>query len=529
MQNLYFFYGHTMFFINRWLLLHHKSFYKIVLGITSGALFITSVHAQTATTNDSSTADTIQELKNEVQALSQKVDSLEDQQDTDEKSTQTQRFKNATTVTASSKGFQIQSADHQFNLNLKGLLQADDREFLTPNNNGASPGDGLYLRRARIIFDGTLWGAYSFRIEPEFGSRMGGAGGTSSTTATLATADVNIHYLEPLQFLVGRFKGPVGYERSQLVANNIWIENGLTQNLTTQYTEGFLAHGDIDDNVFSYGAGVFEDVRDNANTDIQSMIDNNNSFEGDVYVNPFKKTDIKALQGLGAGIAGSVGNRGDVGTASTASLASYYTPGQINLLTYNTKTATGQTVTESEDGPAYRLTPVIYYYYGPFGAYADYAVSSVRALRSVTGTSTAASPTGNRLTTFQNDAWQVVGSYVLTGENADYDNGVQPRNNFSLHDGNWGAFQLVARYGEMTLDNHYFTSTGTSTTGVGAAFATQGPRTVTDIGVGLNWYLNSNVKAQFQYDYDGYTGGIWPVNPENADPNSFLTQLQLAF
>jgi len=479
---------------------------------------------QTPPAQTASEAETIQELKNEVQSLSQKVEDLQDQQDKDEKGTQTQRFKNAATVTAGSNGFSIQSADHQFDLNLKGLLQADDREYLTPNNNGASPGDGLYLRRARIIFDGTLWGAYAFRIEPEFGSRVGGAGGTSSSTATLATADVNINYWEPLQFLVGRFKGPLGYERSQLVANNIWIENGLTQNLTTQYTEGFLAHGDIDHNVFSYGAGVFEDVHDNTNSDIQSMIDNNYSFVGDVYLNPFKTSDIKALQGLGAGVAGSIGNRGDVGTASTASLASYYTPGQISLLTYNTKAAAGQTVTESEDGPAYRLTPVIYYYNGPFGGYADYAISSVRALRSVTG---AGAGTGTRTATFQNDAWQVVGSYVLTGEDASYD-GVKPRNNFSLHDGTWGAVQLVARYGELTLDNNYFTSTGGSTT-VGGAFASQGPRTITDIGVGLNWYLNSNVKAQFQYDYNGYTGGIWPVNPENEDPNSFLTQLQIAF
>jgi phosphate-selective porin OprO/OprP len=502
-------------------LLLKKGLAVLFLGFSPLPIFAQQTSAAPASSQDT----TIQELKNEVQALSQKVDDLEDQQDKDEKSTHAQQFKNAATVTASSKGFQIQSADHQFDLNLKGLLQADDREYLTPNNNGASPGDGLYLRRARIIFDGTLLGAFAFRIEPEFGSRTGGAGGTSSTTATLATADVNVNYWEPLQFLVGRFKGPVGYERSQLVANNIWIENGLTQNLTSQYTEGFLAHGDIDENVLSYGAGVFEDVRDNANTDIQSMIDNNYSFEGDLYVNPFKKSDIKALQGLGAGVAGSIGNRGDVGTASTASLASYYTPGQISLLTYNTKAAATQTVTESEDGPAYRLTPVIYYYNGPFGGYADYAVSSIRALRSVTGTGAGI---GNRTATFQNDAWQVVGSYVLTGEDASYENGVQPKHNFSLHDGTWGALQLVARYGELTLDNNYFTSSGASTS-VGGAFASQGPRTTTNIGVGLNWYLNSNVKAQFQYDYDGYTGGIWPVNTENADPNSFLTQLQIAF
>jgi phosphate-selective porin OprO/OprP len=179
-----------------------------------------------------SEAETIQELKNQVQLLNQEVKRMEDNTRDETAGTPAQRMENATTVRASSKGFEIQSADRQFDLQLKGLLQTDDREFLTPVNNGAAPGDGIYLRRARVIFDGTLWGAYTFRIEPEFGSRLGGAGGTSSTTATLASAFVNIDYYEPLQLSLGRFKGPVGYERTQVVSSNMWIENGLTQNLT---------------------------------------------------------------------------------------------------------------------------------------------------------------------------------------------------------------------------------------------------------------------------------------------------------
>jgi phosphate-selective porin OprO/OprP len=473
-----------------------------------------------------SDATSIEDLKKEIQNLSQKVEDLQDQQGKDEKAVQTsqaQRFKNAAIVTAGGDGFSIQSADKQFKLRLGTLLQADDREFLTPANNGGSPGDGFELRRARIIFDGTLWGVYSFRIEPEFGSRTGGAGGTSSTTATLANASLNINYWEPLQLLAGRFKGPVGYERSQLVASDIWIENGLTQNLTSQYTQGILLHGDID-KVVSYGVGLNESARDNANGDYQGMIDNNYDFIGDVYFDPFKKSGITALQGLGFGVAGSVGNRGDVRTAANASLAAYTTPGQTNILTYNTTNGTGQTVTESEDGPTFRLAPVIYYYNGPFGGYADYAVSSIRALRTVSGTGAG---TGSRTATFENEAWQVVGSYVLTGEDASY-TGVVPKNNFNIRGHSWGAFQVEARYGEMTLDNNYYTSTGAAST-VGGAFVNQGPRIVRDIGLGLNWYLNSNVKAQFEYDNTSYTGGSWPVTPENADQNAFLTQLQLAF
>jgi len=487
---------------------------KKVLAVIFVGLSPFPVFAQQASTAPASPQDsTVQELEKQVQALSQKVDEMEGQQDKDEKLSQNQQFKNAATVTAGSDGFSIQSADQQFKLRLGTLLQADDREFLTPANNGGSPGDGFELRRARIIFDGTVWGAFQFRIEPEFGSRTGGAGGTSSSTATLANANVNVDFWDQLQFLAGRFKGPVGYERSELVADDIWIENGLTQNLTSQYTQGFLAHGDIDHNLLAYGAGVNESVRDNANGDFQGMIDNNYDFVGDVYLNPFVNSGNKALEGLGFGVAGNVGNRGDVKTAANAPLATYTTPGQTNILTYNTSG------TQSEDGPDYRLTPVIYYYNGPFGGYADYAVSSIRALRTV--------GTASRSATLENEAWQVVGSYVLTGEDASY-TGVKPRTDLSFHDHTWGAFQLEARYGQMTFDNDYYTSVGPST-GVGGAFATQGPRIVTNIGVGLNWYLNSNVKAQFEYDYDGYTGGVLPVNPENADQNSFMTQLQLAF
>lgn len=499
-----------------------------ILGL---ALLPFPVFAQQAPAPAPSQDATIQELKSEIQALSQKVDEMQDQQGKDEKASQAQQFQKATgvdttVVTAGGNGFSIESADHQFRLRLGTLLQADDREFWTPANNGGSPGDGLELRRARIIFDGTVWGIYDFRIEPEFGSRTGGAGGTSSTTATLANASMNVRYSEQLQFLAGRFKGPVGYERSELVADDIWVENGLTQNLTTQYTQGFLAHGDIDNNLVSYGAGVDEDVRDNANGDFQGMIDNNYSFIGDVYVNPFNKSGIAALQGLGFGVTGSMGNRGDVKTAANSPLAAYTTPGQTNILTYNTTAKSGQTVTESEDGPGFRLAPVVYYYNGPLGAYGDYAVSSIRTLRTVTGTGTG---TGNRYATLQNEAWEVVGSYVLTGEDASY-TGVIPRTNFNLRTHSWGAFQLVARYGQMTFDNDYYTSVGdAAATSVGGPIASQGPRVVTDIGLGLNWYLNSNVKAQLEYDNTSYTGGLWPVNPENADQNVILTQLQLAF
>ena len=85
-------------------------------------------------------------------------------------------------------------------------------------------------------------------------------------------------------------------------------------------------------------------------------------------------------------------------------------------------------------------------------------MSSIQALRSVSGTGAG---NGTREATLQNQAWEVVGSYVLTGEDASY-TGVKPRTDLNFREHTWGAFQLVARYGQMTFDNDYFSSNGAS-------------------------------------------------------------------
>lgn len=459
-------------------------------------------------------ADVIADLKRQIDALSEKVQALQNAQEEQdrEKAVAAQRQQNFPIVTAGANGFQIASPDRQFELKLKGLLQVDSREFLSPANNGSAPGDGIYVRRLRPILDGTLWGAYTFRLEPEFGARTGGVSGTSAFTGSVANAYVDVDYVDDLQLKVGRWKGPVGYERSQLVVNTIWIENGMPQNLTPQYDQAAMLHGTVDKGFFSWGAGAMQGVRDNANADVQSLSDNNLDFVGFLDFQPFKDSDNDALRGFGFGVGGSIGNRGDTQTAANSPLATYTTPGQTALLTYNTA---GGAV-NSEDGEGWRLSPDVYYYCGPLGAYAEYAVSSIEALRTLGA--------GRRTTTFRNEAWQVVASYVLTGENASYA-GVVPRSNFSLKNHTWGAFQAVARYGELRLDSAYFDSFGP---GVGAPFAF-GPQTTRDVGIGLNWYLNTNIKAQLDFDHSAFSGGNLPVTPANEDNNVFVTQLQLAF
>ena len=54
----------------------------------------------------------------------------------------------------------------------------------------------------------------------------------------------------------------------------------------------------------------------------------------------------------------------------------------------------------------------------------------------------------------RHDAWQIAVSYFLTGEDASF-RGVKPKQDFDFGTG-WGAWELVARYSEINLDEDTF-------------------------------------------------------------------------
>jgi phosphate-selective porin OprO/OprP len=97
----------------------------------------------------------------------------------------------------------------------------------------------------------------------------------------------------------------------------------------------------------------------------------------------------------------------------------------------------------------------------------------------------------------RNTAWQVAGSYVLTGEDASF-KGVIARNPFSVANHTWGAVELVARYGQLDIDNRAFGTLADPATSASKA---------SSWGAGVNWYLNRNVRLSLDYEQTDFTGG----------------------
>jgi phosphate-selective porin OprO/OprP len=442
--------------------------------------------------------DSVESLKKQIQELDQKVRILERKGELEAEGPQT-KASGAPRLTAGTEGFSFSSADTNFVLKLRGYVQADARFYLEDH---IPANDTFLMRRVRPIFEGTVFKNYDYRIMLDFAS---GISSSSLNNGFLQDAYLNAHYWPEFQIQVGKFKPPVGLERLQSGANLLFAERGLPTQLVPNRDVGVQLHGQIRDGVLGYQAGVFNGVQDAASGDSDASLDDHKDVAGRIFTQPFKHTKIAPLQGLGFGVAGTWGNQ-------AGTLPGYKTPGQQTFFSYVTGTGTNANV--SADGVHWRLVPQAYYYWGPFGVFGEYAVSSQKIRRDVNG--------GAPLTlTPHNRAWQVAGSWFVTGEQNSF-TPVKPAHPFSFANHEWGAVELMARYGELTVDKELFGS---------PSFATSASaRKINSWGVGVNWYLNKNIKLTLDYDQTDFKGGSTAARQVTAqDEKVLITRAQFSF
>ena len=166
-------------------------------------------------------------------------------------------------------------------------------------------------------------------------------------------------------------------------------------------------------------------------------------------------------------------------------------------------------------GPQIRTSPQAYYYYKSLGILAEKVNSQEELEYTGSGTYYYRDKPTNR-------AWEVTGSYVLTGEDASY-NGVTPRHDFDLSSGHWGAFELVGRYGELKLDSSIFTENFAN---LNTSISKENTW-----GTGINWYLNRNVKLAVDFEQTKFRRGA-PNGVSTDDrktENLFTGLAQLSF
>lgn len=457
--------------------------------------FVSAAFSGQAFANDSTELENLRAL---VQELDQKIKVLDRKNELAEEAAAAKK-KETPVVKASADGFGFESADGKNKIKFKALAHIDYRSYVGENN--STNQDGFDFRRIRPTIEGTLWGKYDYKFTPEFGEAKTAS---SSSTSGIVDAYIDARFTPYFQVRAGKFKPYAGLERLQSGSDIKFIERSfVSNNFLPNRDLGVAVHGDLFQDKLTYAVGLHNGVVDGADAPTSQDTNGDKEWAARVFTTPFKDAD-NALAGLGFGLSGTHSNFS--GSSSTSLLPSYKNPSQTtNFFTYSTSTYAS--------GDRDRLSPQAYYYYGPFGVVGEYAWVSQDIQNGVN--------TEN----VKNDAWQLAGSWLITGEDASF-KGVKPKRVFDADQGTWGAWELVARYQEANIDDKVFENNGRYGSLASSA------KSAKAWGLGLNWYLNQNVKLATNYERTSFNGGGGGTNAapvDRADEETLYTRLQLSY
>lgn len=377
-------------------------------------------------------------------------------------------------------GMWLSTHDGATQLHIHGYAQADDRMFThTIHGEGL---DTFLFRRIRPLFEGTLFNAVDFRFMPDFGQ----------STYQIQEAFLELKSVKFARLRVGKFKEPVGLEVLRSDRELTFAERSLASDLVPLRYIGAQVSGSVLSDSISYAAGYFNGSSDGSNGPFIQWSHGNEAVAR-LFLHPFAATGLSALHQFGLGVAGSAGDQ-------HGTIAGLKTMGQTTFFKYSS--------TATANGQHNRLAPQAYYYAGPIGLLSEYVISSQEILnKSLT----------QRV---RNEAWQVAGSVMLTGEKNSYA-GVRPRNatEHALGFRRFGALELALRYSQLRIDGDAFPNFANPATA---------PQSAKEQAVGVNWYLNRYVKLETDYEHTGFRMASSTVAPLHNE-NVLMNRIQLAF
>jgi len=382
-------------------------------------------------------------------------------------------------VSVATDGLWFSTADGADTLHVHGYAQADDRMF-SSNVHGEGL-DAFLFRRIRPLFEGTVLNSVDYRFMPDFGQN----------NPQIQEAYMEWRTFSCVKLRVGKFKEPIGLEVLRSDRDLTFAERSLASDLVPLRYMGAQLGGSIFSNSIAYEVGYFNGSNDGSNGNFQWVHDN--ELAARLFLQPFATTGIGALRQFGFGMAGS-------SATQYGSIAGLKTVGQSTFFKYSSKTFA--------NGQHNRISPQAYYYAGPAGVIGEYTVSSQDVINKQNSADV------------KNEAWQVAGSLILTGEKNSY-TGVRPRNSFEPARGfrHLGAVELAVRYSQLRIDGDAFSLFASPKT---AAQQAQ------ERGIGVNWYLNRFVKLTTNYEHTSFRMSSSKVTPLHSE-NVLMSRVQLAF
>jgi phosphate-selective porin OprO and OprP len=372
---------------------------------------------------------------------------------------------------SSKSGFFLQSNDGNFFLSLRGYVQADYTAHPAHpgKQTGLEPGsfpDTFNARRMRIFNSGRIFRQIRFEIAGDFAPHNN----------NLYNAFVEWDYFNWARLRVGEFKPGVNIEMTQSAVDLHFIERSLVQNLAPRRDYGVQLSGRFFRHMFRYELGAFNGSPVGPNNNPQLSFSGDKTLAARLMLTPFATSGPAAFREL------------DFGFAFTNGIIRNQT-GQQGMLTQAQDRIVFQyKANVTGDGVQSLFLPFMRWYWGRFGMMSVFARRIEREKNLSTGASAA----------LHFEAWEAQASFLLTDDQASF-SWVDPKKPFKFSKpGYWGAIELAARYSELRVDSTAFA--------LDMADITNNPAKTKALSVGLNWYLDHNVKMQMHWEHNDFDG-----------------------
>lgn len=441
-------------------------------------------------------------------------------------------------------GFHIKSTDGNFDLHVGGRWEEEYRYTFNRESAGARTSvNSFYVREAFISVDGTLFKDWGFKVNGDFTPQQtatvnGAAAGVAtnntavSTGAIVEEAYVEWKALKEFRLLFGSFKQPVSMETTDSPRFAEMIQRSPMARFMPNFDTGIKAYGAFMDSTFTYELAV-TNGRSHLSNQGRDQTDDNDGKEyaARITTAPFVTDKDSFLKGLRIGGYGTFAHVGQdnalnpafFGGGTGTSPATNIATNELAVTYLQLPGGAGYHFT----GDRYRVGGEATYAMGPFMIRGELMQRHDEVHRPGAGVAV----NENLLKTM---GYYTEATFVLTGEDRIPNARIVPLHPFSLSDGGFGALEIAARFGAVSLDADTLRYINAAAGGPAAYLGRDGgansPR-AQSWTFGFNWWPIQNAKFCIDYvgEYYGSDGVTVATGHHVSHVNGVLCRFQVDF
>lgn len=497
-------------------------------------------------------AQTNAELLQRLQALEERIDANAERAMTDRTrlSTLEQSYNSASWLFDNGRPT-FASGDGRFTMSIRTRFQADTASFMQDDTHPAGfagPADlssGAVMRRVYFGIEGRAYRDFAYYVRLNFGGSNGGFSGQGvpggEGDGTVNQMFVSYVGIPNWHFSIGALEPTMMFEGSTSSGNLMFLERPEIDNMATEIFGGSDSRRGIEigyaktDALWAGDNLAITAVFSGAKTGSAAGHGNGGDEQSQAFVRASQRlwssgpsnwqigTTIGTVLYSGSGVGGgaqaiNLQDRPQVRVDGTRLIS------------------TGNMPAKTADLMAFDMGLNIENFFVG-GEWAQFSVDRQCGTITVVGNALCATSTSViDHPTFS--GWYVEGSWIITGESRTYVptsltnetagwGAPVPSRPFSLAADSWGAWELVARY--STTDLNWRPTQTAITTGTNQRLAGVLGGQQDIFVVGLNWYLNRNVKFQTHFSWVSVEKGTLAIQSrDNQDFNVLMTRLQFA-